>query len=56
MLERDVEREKRKAAKYVDMARKIEREWRDENAMNSSLLERVRGLKEEVLELQPIGG
>ena len=43
-LERDSEREKRKASKYVDMARKLEREWRDEKAMNGSLVERVKML------------
>ncbi|KAL9124006.1 MAG: hypothetical protein Q9217_006620, partial [Psora testacea] len=40
-LERDRDREARKADKYGEMARRLEKEWRDEKAMNASLMERV---------------
>ncbi len=51
-LERDKDRETRKSAKYADMARKLEKEWRDEKAMTSSLLERVERLAEDVKRLE----
>ncbi|KAL9103109.1 MAG: hypothetical protein Q9163_001820 [Psora crenata] len=40
-LEKDRDRQVRKAEKYGEMARRLEREWRDEKAMNASMLERV---------------
>lgn len=47
-LERDRERATRKADKFEGMARKLEKEWRDEKAMSGSLLERVQRLGEEM--------
>lgn len=47
-LEREREREVRKAGKFEAMARKLEKEWREEKAMSGSLLERVKRLGEEV--------
>ena len=47
-LERDRERAVRKADKFEGMARKLEKEWREEKAMSGSLLERVQRLDEEV--------
>lgn len=46
-LERDCERAGRKADKFEAMARKLEKEWRDEKAMSGSLLEKVQLLTEE---------
>ena len=47
-LERERERAIRKAEKFEVMARKLEKEWREEKAMCGSLLERVKGLGEEI--------
>ena len=53
-LEREKDRAVRKAEKFENMARKLEKEWREEKAMNGSLMERIEfmasqinGLKEE---------
>lgn len=51
-LERDRERAVRKADKFEGMARKLEKEWRDEKAMSGSLLERVQQLGKEIEELR----
>lgn len=58
-LERERERAIRNAEKFEGMARKLEKEWREEKAMGSSLLEKVQRLggeietlKGEKLELQ----
>lgn len=47
-LERERERLTRRADKFEGMARKLEREWREEKAMGGSLLEKVNGLNHEV--------
>ena len=53
-LERERDRVVRKAERFETMARKLEKEWREEKAMNGSLMERIefmegqiKGLKEE---------
>lgn len=40
-LEKDRDRSARKAEKFEVMARKLEKEWRDEKAMNESLMTRI---------------
>lgn len=40
-LEKDRDRAMRKAEKFETMARKLEKEWRDEKAMNESLMTRI---------------
>ncbi len=40
-LEKDCTRATRKAEKFEGMARKLEKEWRDEKAMNESLMTRI---------------
>lgn len=47
-LERDHERAVRKGSKFEDMARKLEKEWREEKAMSGSLFERVQRLDKEI--------
>jgi BRCA1-associated protein len=51
-LERDKGRAERRAEKFETMARKMEKEWREEKAMNGSLLERVDLLAVEVEKLK----
>ncbi|KAG8530916.1 uncharacterized protein KY384_004273 [Bacidia gigantensis] len=51
-LEKDRDRERSRAEASTTLARKMEREWRDEKAMNGSLLERVKLLGTEVDELK----
>lgn len=51
-LERDRERAVRKSDKFEGMARKLEKEWREEKAMSGSLLERVQRLGDEVESLR----
>ncbi len=51
-LERERERAARRADKFEGMARKLEREWREEKAMGGSLLEKVKGLGDEVQALR----
>ena len=41
-LEKDRDRTARKAEKFESMARKLEKEWRDEKAMNESLMNRIK--------------
>ena len=60
-LERDRDRATRRAEKFETMARKLEKEWREEKAMSGSLLERVQhleglveGLKVEKRELEEV--
>lgn len=47
-LERECERAARRAEKFEGMARKLEREWREEKAMGGNLLEKVKGLGDEI--------
>lgn len=47
-LERDVERSTRRARKFEEMARKLEKEWREEKALSGSLSERIKWLEEQV--------
>ena len=51
-LERDRDRALRKAEKFEGMARKLEREWREEKALGGSLMERVQFLDSEAGELR----
>lgn len=58
-LQRDRDRASRRADKFEGMARNLEKEWREEKAMNASLMERithlgtqVEGLKVEKAELE----
>lgn len=51
-LERDRERAVRRAEKFESMARKMEKEWREEKAMSGSLLENLKRLSEEVERLK----
>ena len=50
-LEKDRERASRKAEKATLMARRLEKDWRDESAMSTSLLSRVQALDLRVGEL-----
>ena len=52
VLERDRERAVRKAEKFEEKARKLEKEWREEKALAGSLMERVRSLGSEVQKLK----
>ncbi|OJJ64432.1 hypothetical protein ASPSYDRAFT_142805 [Aspergillus sydowii CBS 593.65] len=47
-LERDKARAEKRAEKFETMARKMEREWREEKTMNESLMERIEHLSTEV--------
>ena len=47
-LEKDRDRATRKADKFEAMARKLEKEWRDEKAMNESLMTRINHLGTQV--------
>lgn len=51
-LEREKERAERRAEKFETMARKMEKEWREEKAMNENLLKRIELLTEEVAKLK----
>ncbi|MCJ1399216.1 hypothetical protein MMC11_002418 [Xylographa trunciseda] len=51
-IERDRDRAFRKAEKFEGMARKLEKEWREEKALGSSLMERVQFLDSEVGKLK----
>lgn len=51
-LERDKARAERRAEKFEGMARKLEKEWREEKAMNGSLMERVEFVNKELLQLK----
>ncbi|RDW81066.1 putative RING and UBP finger domain protein [Aspergillus mulundensis] len=48
VLERDKSRAEKRAEKFEAMARKMEREWREEKAMNESLMARIEHLTSEV--------
>ena len=47
-LEKDKERSGRRAEKFEAMARKLEKEWRDEKAMSGSLMERIKWFEEQL--------
>ncbi|KAL2832807.1 BRCA1-associated protein 2-domain-containing protein [Aspergillus pseudoustus] len=47
-LERDKTRAEKRADKFETMARKMEREWREEKTINESLMERIEHLTAEV--------
>ncbi|MCJ1354966.1 MAG: hypothetical protein MMC33_004956 [Icmadophila ericetorum] len=47
-LERDKGRAERRAEKFEGMARKLEKEWRDEKAMNESLMQRIEFMEKEL--------
>ena len=47
-LERERDRAGRRAEKFEGMARKLEKEWREEKTMNSSLMERIDHLGKQV--------
>jgi len=51
-LEKERDRATRKAEKFETMARKLEKEWRDEKAMNESLMTRVSHLGMQVESLK----
>ena len=51
-LERDRDRAVRKAEKFEGMARKLEKEWREEKAIGGSLMERVQFLDSEIGKLK----
>lgn len=51
-LERDKGRAERRAEKFETMARKMEKEWREEKTMNTSLMEKVEFLNTEVNKLK----
>ncbi len=51
-LEREKERTQRKAEKFEGMARKLEKEWREEKAMNGSLMERIEFMAAEIVKLK----
>ncbi|THC88206.1 hypothetical protein EYZ11_012350 [Aspergillus tanneri] len=47
-LERDKSRAEKRSEKFEAMARKMEKEWREEKTMNESLMERIEHLTAEV--------
>lgn len=47
-LERDKTRAEKRAEKFEAMARKMEKEWREEKTMNESLMQRIEHLTSEV--------
>ncbi|EEA20172.1 RING and UBP finger domain protein, putative [Talaromyces marneffei ATCC 18224] len=51
-LEKEKDRAERRAEKFEIMARKLEKEWREEKAMNENLVKRVELLSEEVTKLK----
>lgn len=53
-LEREKDRAQRKAEKYEAMARKLEKEWKDEKAMNGSLMQRIEFMAAEVGKLKEV--
>ena len=55
-LEKDKERSTKKAERFEGMARTLEREWRDEKAMNAALVTRVGILEEQVKDLKVVIG
>lgn len=55
-LERDKARAEKRADKFEGMARKMEREWREEKTMNESLMARIEHLGSEVETLKMSNG
>lgn len=51
-LERDKARAERRAEKFEGMARKLEKEWREEKAMNGSLMERIEYMNKELQQIK----
>ncbi|KAB8200336.1 BRCA1-associated protein 2-domain-containing protein [Aspergillus parasiticus] len=51
-LERDKTRAEKRAEKFEAMARKMEKEWREEKTMNESLMQRIEHLTSEVESLK----
>lgn len=51
-LERDKTRAEKRAEKFEGMARKMEKEWREEKTMNESLMQRIEHLTSEVESLK----
>ena len=51
-LERDKDRSQRRAEKFEIMARNLEKDWREEKAMSTSLLERVASMTTSIGELK----
>src|SRR5881227_2463777 len=51
-LGKDKARAERKAEKLGETARKMEKEWREEKAMNESLMQRIEYMEKEVKELK----
>ncbi|KNG82665.1 RING and UBP finger domain protein [Aspergillus nomiae NRRL 13137] len=51
-LERDKSRAEKRAEKFEAMARKMEKEWREEKTMNESLMQRIEHLTSEVESLK----
>ncbi|KAL8965626.1 MAG: hypothetical protein Q9183_003756 [Haloplaca sp. 2 TL-2023] len=47
-LERDADRASKRATKFEAMARKLEKEWREEKAVSGSLMERIKWLEGQV--------
>ena len=50
-LERDKERSEKKAERFEGMARKMEKEWREKEVINESLMDRIKYLEKQVNEL-----
>lgn len=50
-LERDKERAERRADKFEVLARKMQKEWREKDVINDSLMERIRHLETQLGEL-----
>ncbi|KAI9806786.1 MAG: hypothetical protein M1825_006244 [Sarcosagium campestre] len=51
-LERGRERLERRAEKFSEMARKLEKEWKEEKAINGSLMERIAFMEKELATLK----
>ncbi|BDD58312.1 hypothetical protein MAP00_003600 [Monascus purpureus] len=51
-LERDKSRAEKRAEKFESMARKMEKEWREEKTMNESLMQRITFLSNQVEKLE----
>lgn len=51
-LTKDKDRAERKAEKFGEMARRLEKEWKEEKSMNSSLLEKVEYLTKQTEEMK----
>jgi BRCA1-associated protein len=51
-LERDKDRAERRASKFTEMARMMEKQWKEEKTVNESLLERVKFVDAALAKLQ----